>query len=170
MVDDAFNWTSSIQVKGGETYVDVYQSGGVTRWGDYSGCARKQSAATPEVWVSGCYGAFQAGQNALNSWIGQFNNGTTGITNVKPASGFAKVYPNPSFDMVNVEFNMDQKAVVDISLTDLNGNLVKLLMKDNADEGKNLFSFNKGVLSSGTYFLRINSGNKNLANEKIIIE
>jgi len=170
MVDDAFTWSGSAQVKTGETYVDVYQSGGITRWGDYSGAARKQSAATPEVWVSGCYGAYQSSQYALNSWVAQFNDGTTGISSIKPATGFAKVYPNPSFDLVNVEFTMDQKAIVEISLVDVSGHLVKLLLKDNADEGKNLFSFNKGVLASGIYFLKINSGNTTLANEKIIIE
>ena len=169
LCNDAGTWSSSLQLKGGETYVDVYQSGGVTRWGDYTGVSRKMSGATPEVWMSGCYGAYQSGENALNTWIGQFNNGATGINNIKP-QGIAKVYPNPALDLINVEFTLEKRAVVEISLTDVSGNLVKLLMKDAADEGKNLFSFNKGVLSHGIYFLRINSGNSTIANEKIIIE
>jgi hypothetical protein len=39
-----------------------------------------------------------------------------------------------------------------------------------AEEGRNLFTFNKGVLTTGIYFLQVKTDNKILANEKIVIE
>jgi hypothetical protein len=170
-VDDAGTNSGSTLIKGGETYVDVYQSNGVTRWGDYTGICLKKNSSPPEVWLSGCYGALQAGENALNTWIGQITWETTGIpvSGSRPAE-VTRVFPNPVFDMFKLEFPMEKSAVVEIVLIDGSGRMVKLLMKDKAEEGKNLFSFNKGVLASGVYFLQIKSENKIVANEKIVIE
>jgi hypothetical protein len=170
-IDDAGNTSGSTLVKAGETYVDVYQSGGVTRWGDYTGICLKKNSSPPEVWLSGSYGAFQSSQNALNTWIGQITWETTGIPvpNTHPAE-MAKVFPNPAVNMFNLEFFMEKKALVEITISDASGRMVKLLLKDMAEEGKNLFSFNKGVLANGIYFLQVKSGNKTVANEKIVIE
>lgn len=170
-VDDAGIYSSSTLVKAGETYVDVYQSGGVTRWGDYTGICLMKNISPPEVWLNGSYGANQSSQHALNTWIGQITWETTGIpvSNTRPAEP-ARVFPNPAFDMFNLEFSMEKSAVVEIILTDASGRMVKLLMKDKAEEGKNLFTFNKGVLANGIYFLQIKSENTILANEKIVIE
>jgi hypothetical protein len=170
-VDDAGNNSSSTLIKGGETYVDVYQSGGVTRWGDYTGISRKQNSSPPEVWLNGSYGALQAGENALNTWIGQITWETTGIPvpSTNP-SEVARIFPNPASDIFQLEFSMDKSAIVEISLFDGSGRMVKFLLKDRAEEGKNLFSFNKGVLANGVYFLQVKSENKVIANEKIIID
>jgi|BarGraNGADG00211_3_1021988.scaffolds.fasta_scaffold40797_1 hypothetical protein len=65
---------------------------------------------------------------------------------------------------------MEKSAVVEIALIDGAGRMVKLLLKDKAEEGKNLFPFNKGVLSNGIYFLQVICENTILANEKIVIE
>ena len=169
--DNAGTWSGSTQVKAGETYVNVYQSGGVTRWGDYSGCARRQNSSPPEAWLSGCYGASQSGEHALNTWIAQITGVTTGVAGSghKNPEGVS-VYPNPSSGRVNVEFTLDHRMLVDISLLDLSGKTIKVLMKDMAEEGKNLVSFNKSVLPAGIYFVQVSSANKTLAHEKIIIE
>jgi hypothetical protein len=168
-VNDAGVNSSSTLVKAGETFVDVYQSGNKTRWGDYTGISRKQNGTPPEIWVSGSYGAAQSGQNALNTWIGQLTWATTGISNSHPAA-MARVFPNPASDLFKLEFNMDKSAVVEITLIDGSGRMVKLLLKDKAEEGKNLFSFNKGVLANGVYFLQVRSENKIVANEKVVID
>ncbi len=170
-IDDAGTNSGSTLVKGGETYVDVYQSSGITRWGDYTGICLLKNSSPPEVWLSGSYGAYQSSQNALNTWIGQITWETTGVPIGKTQSTkLARVFPNPSSDIFKLEFSMEKSAVVEIALIDGAGRMVKLLLKDKAEEGKNLFSFNKGVLSNGIYFLQIKSENTILANEKIVIE
>jgi hypothetical protein len=169
--DDAGNNSSSTLVKAGESFVDVYQNSGVTRWGDYTGISRKQNSSTPVVWLSGSYGAFQAGENAQNTWIAQVTGINIGIPVLTdPGKRMIKVFPNPAADKFSLEFSVDKRTLVEIMLNDASGKMVKLLMKDVAEEGKNLFSFNKGVLSSGIYFVQIRSGNKIIANEKMVIE
>jgi hypothetical protein len=59
---------------------------------------------------------------------------------------------------------------ISISLTDINGKMVKLLYNDVAKKGDNSFSFNKGALTSGIYFLTIKTNSNFIKNEKIIIE
>jgi hypothetical protein len=170
-VDDAGNTSGSTLVKEGETYVDVYHNAsGVTRWGDYTGISRKQNSSSPEVWLSGSYGALQSGKQALNSWICQVNGLSQGLPDLNAKAKNAKVFPNPVMDIFRVEFTMDRKASVEISILDGSGRNVKLLLKDMSEEGKNVFSFNKGALSTGIYFLQIKSENTILANEKIVIE
>lgn len=169
--DDAGNNSSSTLIKAGETYVDVYQSSGITRWGDYTGVCTKKNSNPPEAWLSGSYGAMQAGQHALNTWIAQIKWETTGIPGGNnTVSVPARVFPNPTSDLFKLEFSMEESAVVEISLFDPSGRMVKLLLKDRADEGKNLFSFNKGVLGNGVYFLQVKSANKIIANEKVVID
>ncbi len=169
--DNYGNWTGSSLVKAGETFVDVYQSGGVTRWGDYSGISRKQNASSPEVWLSGCFGKYRSGEHAYDTWIAQINGITTGISdNINPTNKNIRVFPNPVYEMFNVEFNLDTKMNILISLTDINGKIVKLLYNDIAKKGDNSFSFNKGALTSGIYFLTIKTNSKTIKNEKIIIK
>jgi len=170
-IDDAGINSGSTLVKAGETYVDVYQSGGVTRWGDYTGICLMKNSSPPETWLSGSYGAYQSGQNALNTWIGQITWETTGIpVSNTPPTAMARIFPNPASDLFKLEFSMGKSAVVEIAIIDASGRMVKLLLKDKAEEGKNLFSFNKGVLANGIYFLQVKSENEIVANEKIVIE
>jgi hypothetical protein len=169
--DDSGNNSSSTLLKAGETYVDVYQSSGVTRWGDYTGISRKQNASSPEIWMSGCYGVVQSNQHALNTWIGQITGVTTGIPDGKTQpTEIVKVFPNPTFNIFSLEFSMDSRSLVEIVINDVSGKMVKLLLKDMAEEGRNTFTFNKGVLTTGIYFLQVKTDNKILANEKIVIE
>ena len=72
--------------------------------------------------------------------------------------------------MFNVKFSIENKTKIQIELIDTNGKLVKVLYSDAAKKGQNMFSFNKGVLKSGVYFLTIKTDSNILKTEKIIIE
>ena len=70
----------------------------------------------------------------------------------------------------SIEFNLEQSKEIEIQLTDQNGNIIKTLYSGYAHSGTNKFSFNKGMLPSGMYFLEILDESKNkIQNEKIII-
>jgi hypothetical protein len=168
--DNDGNWSGSSLIKEGETYVDVYASNNVTRWGDYSGISRKQNTTLPEVWVSGCFGAYESSQHSLDTWVAQITGMSMGQNeNVLNNPGTVKVFPNPAYDMINIEFNLEQKSLTEISVVDIQGQLVKLLFRDFAAGGKNMISFNKGALTKGIYFIKIQAGNKNISNEKLVI-
>ncbi len=251
--DDSFNFGSSVQVKAGETYVDVFA--GNERWGDYVGIVRKHSNLSPTVWLCGSYGAnlnftynhrYKAwiaeirDPNALNagfsanpvsgdapltvtytdestgnitSRLWSFSGGNpsssslqnpvvvynnpgnfqTSLTvqnlsnndnetknnyiNVSLSDGIeivnnienVKVFPNPVYDFYNILFEAKNKETITIKLINAQGKLVKLLFKAIPKQGENILHFNKNHLEIGTYFVIIESENKIIKNEKIII-
>lgn len=173
-VDDDFTFSSSLLVKDGEDYVDISTSGGVTRWGDYTGACRKFN--TNQVWVSGGYGALENissnNYHALNTYVGQLTDaggsGPTGIEDIFNAEN-TKIYPNPVYDMFYIDFDLEKKTELSIEVLDINGKLVKYLYEGAVKSGKNRLQFNKGALNSGIYIVNIKSGNQILKYEKIVI-
>ncbi|MCB0705572.1 MAG: PKD domain-containing protein [Saprospiraceae bacterium] len=73
--DDDFNWSSSVNVRSGDSFVD-FNSESTERWGDYSGISRRHLTGAVEVWISGCYGENSdgGGSNILSSWIAEISN------------------------------------------------------------------------------------------------
>ncbi len=66
-IEGNFEFSSSISLKEGETGMVPAPQDNVQRWGDYSGIARRHNAATPTVWVFGCYGK----GNTYGNWIAE---------------------------------------------------------------------------------------------------
>lgn len=169
--DNQNNWSNSTVVKAGEIYVDGYKTTNVTRWGDYTQICRKMNSNPPEFWMSSQYGAVVGDYNLLETWIAQIKNITTDVSEIKNSEKEKiKVFPNPVYDMFNVEFNIEERTTISINLTDINGRIVKVLYNDIAKKGRNLFSFNKGVLSSGIYMLNVKDNSNLLKAAKIIVE
>lgn len=167
--DDQMNWSNSILVKAGESYVDYsWTSGTDERWGDYSGIARKYNSNPPAVWVSGDY---SSSSNYWKQWIAEITAiSSIGINENNPVKPItANVYPNPVVDIYTLEFTMPAAEQILITVTDLQGKLVKELYSGTCYTGKNIFTFNKAQLEAGAYFITIQSNHKNLKNEKIII-
>ncbi len=168
-VDDGGNWSSSKLVKEGTSYVDVYASGGVSRWGDYTGISRKNNASPPNVWLSGGFGTFRLNEHAFDTWIAQITGVAIGID--EPArSEPVRIYPNPVYDIMNVEFTLVGRSTIEIAVLDNQGKIVKVLLQDTAPGGRNSFSFNKGALSSGIYFIKVTSSNNTIRYEKFIVQ
>lgn len=169
--DDGLNWSNSVEVKAGETHVDFLQ-GTEERWGDYIGIARKYNATVPEVWLAGCYGANISGQrnNTYKAWIAQIKaDGTSTSTEIPEEKIETKVFPNPIYDFLHVEFEATNREVISIELFNLDGKLIKHLYRDVPKQGTNRLSFNRAALSSGTYQLLIRNENEILHNEQVLV-
>lgn len=71
-----------------------------------------------------------------------------------------KVYPNPTYDyvLINLEVNTACKIVVDI--IDMNGKQVSLLMDNIVNSGKFNKQFDISTLADGHYLVRINANGK----------
>ena len=168
--DEAGNWTNSSIIKQGETYIDCVTSDGVTRWGDYTSICRKYNSILPEVWLAGSFGKYRLGYHATDTWIAQIKEITTENNNISnTAARDMFVSPNPINSTFRIDFNLEINKKINISIFDINGKLIKLLYEDIAHKGKNIFSFNKGALSSGIYFLTIKANNRIIENKKIVI-
>ena len=92
--------------------------------------------------------------------ITSINTSTLGIENVN-------VYPNPTKDLLNIEFNSSD--VNNISISILN-NLSQQIVIDNENNfsGSYKKSFNINSLSKGVYTLKIEAGEKTI-NKKVVI-
>ena len=84
-------------------------------------------------------------------------------------SGYFRIFPNPITNTFSVELPLDADANLDISIVDVNGQMVKDLYNGTSTSGDNIFLFDKSNLASGVYFLIINVNGQTIKNEKIIV-
>ena len=172
-VDNQMNWTDAAIVAQGQNYVEVGETQGVTRWGDYACIVRKYDEQNPKAWLSGGFGNTQEIQSqlyyCLDTWIAEVTGIEPGINEISDISSQIKVYPNPVNDLFSIDFNLNKRKKIEIYIIDINGKLVRLLYKDTANKGKSTITFNKEALNPGTYFIIIKTNQKNISNEKIII-
>ena len=66
--DNFLEWSNPTLVRGGDSYTDYSWLSGTERWGDYSDMQRRHNAATPTIWMSGCFGT---NGNEWNTWIAE---------------------------------------------------------------------------------------------------
>ncbi len=167
--DNNLQWSSSTLVKSGETYVNFLT--GNERWGDYTGISRKHNSTNANIWLAGCYGANIPGQNAYNTfktWIAEVTGETIGVQEFSNQNNIS-IFPNPTYDLINISFTSKQNSETIIEINDIQGKQVKLLYRDIPKIGENILTFNKDALQSGTYFVIIRTNTKILKNEKVII-
>ncbi|MFH1296597.1 MAG: T9SS type A sorting domain-containing protein [Bacteroidota bacterium] len=108
-------------------------------------------------------------EHAFDTWIAQVNGVAIGIPEQRITHP-VQIYPNPVYDMMHVEFTLGERSEIEITVLDLNGKEVNLLLRDTAPAGRNAFSFNKGALASGIYFLKVSSSNNTIRYEKFIVQ
>lgn len=162
--DHTMNFSSTTLVKAGTSFVSQNVQNNSTRWGDYTGSSRKHNQA-PRVWINGSIGS--AG-NLFNAWNAEILDNTVGVQEHEHPD--FRIYPNPMIeDLFYMEFTPVSDDQVGISLHDINGKMIKSLYSGRPASGTNIFSFNKGHLSPGVYFVRVEVGKNLLKNEKIVI-
>ncbi|MEX2596833.1 MAG: T9SS type A sorting domain-containing protein [Salibacteraceae bacterium] len=155
-------------IKEGETYVDMFSGGGDNlneRWGDYSGIQRKFNA-TSRVWVSGYWGF---GNQRAGTWISELagpKDWPVAIDKIENPK--MHLFPNPSLDYIQLEFDAINTFKAKIDLMDIQGRLVSVLGTRNIQQGVNVISFNTSSLKPGVYLLRIHEGDNVRYQEKFI--
>jgi hypothetical protein len=77
-------------------------------------------------------------------------------------------FPNPAEKVLNVSFSLHRPENTIIEIIDLNGKIVSVLFNGLLTEGSHELSFNIESISSGTYILRINSGQSSFSQKFII--
>ncbi len=160
---------STMQIlRTGDGYINVL-SGPYERWGDYSGSQRKYDEPG-KVWVFGTYGL--ANHNYGNWVAGMMSPDSLPPVSVQPMPEIktaVTVYPNPSADVVTVEFEVEDFEQTEIAVYDLSGKKVKTLLTDTLRRGKYKFSFSTLPLASGIYFLTVMINNQIGQSEKLEI-
>jgi hypothetical protein len=79
-------------------------------------------------------------------------------------------YPNPFSGETSFKFTTPKETEIHISLHDLSGKLMKALIRGRISEGEHTIHFNAKDLMSGTYILRLESGDVKLTREWVLIK
>jgi len=93
----------------------------------------------------------------INIYAGSPNNGLVVGLEEQIELAQLTLFPNPAENEVNVRFNSNSAQVIDFYVQDLTGKVVQTSTV-NAAEGTNLVVLGTEELSSGMYFLKINTG------------
>jgi len=162
-------WSDNTIVKKGETTVTV-QTGKTQRWGDYTGLQRKYNE-NGTVWGSGYYGKFISPTQRYNStWICQLKSPSyTFIRQESLLKNTIRSYPNPSDDIIKIEFFNDKLQEYSFTLFNSEGKLIKLLRKDFVKPGKQQITLFIKDLPKGSYFVAI-SNSSGLLEKHIIVK
>lgn len=154
-------------LKDGESFVDIIiqnNDRAYERWGDYSGSQRKYNEKGM-VWIAGSWGSLFKNR----TWISEVQSpDSLRIPDTPGPVAEAFVYPNPSRDMVSIDFELTQSQVINIELFDLNGRLIKTLMNEHAGLGRYLFSFSSAPLATGMYIIQVMGEQGLLISEKFL--
>jgi len=121
------------------------------RWGDYSG-SQPDWTSTGTVWVEGIFGKKRRQYgNYMAKLVSPYYESVPAIST--PIAQTSKIYPNPGWQFVSYEFNVNTEQMFGFVIYDMQGRVVDNLLSQNCKEGKNILQFNVAPLVPGTYFL-----------------
>jgi hypothetical protein len=96
----------------------------------------------------------------------------TGAANFKSTqsndNSIISIYPNPTHQMLNVDFSTNHASPLQLMVLDQLGRMV-INKKTNAVQGKNTIPINVSCLQKGIYYLKIN-GNSNSSTHKFMVD
>ncbi len=162
--DDAGNFSDVIPTKNGTSNINILTDS-TERWGDYTNIQRKYNT-TGRAYLSGSWGK----SSGVNCWVTIVDNKDFSVAvNDISAEVSNPVYPNPTDDLFNVDFNLDKEQKVRFEILDMNGRSVSLLMDTNVKAGNNRFSFSTQPLAAGNYMFKISTKEKAITTQKLTV-
>jgi len=146
---DGSQYSDMLDIKSGDSVIWQLQ-GKDQRWGDYMG-SQPDWNASGVVWVEGIYGrADRDYGNYIARLVSPF---ATGITNPEK-DRVHQLYPNPAFEMIRLEFELEQAGVLNFAIYDLQGRKLDQVLEQQCKAGRNRIQFNTASLPPGTYILQ----------------
>jgi hypothetical protein len=147
--DGQGDYSDRVIAKSGTGYLNALS--GSERWGDYMGIQTRYNQ-TGVVWMAGTW---STNTNDPATWIAEFHHPSiVGVASPQADPGVS-AFPNPASDMVALEFSLETDEFVEIALYDLQGQRVRIFLRDRAQAGLNRFSFSVAPLAQGHYFIRV---------------
>ena len=150
-------------------------------WGDYSGICRRYNHPG-ECWFEGQYGSTTFPN--IN-WIAKLKAQECPMLNVTRATDIKSsiytditlsVSPNPFSSSASISFSVLQSEKVSIKIFDITGRLIKTLVNAKMEQGNhqlliwNATDDNGKVVPTGTYFLKMEEGNKSETRKLVVIK
>jgi hypothetical protein len=135
----------------GMNYGIFYIDSNITNWLPYSN--NIPNVRINELEINNLQDKIYAGSYGRGLWSSDVQDSNLGVNSVF-ASDNVQVYPNPATTEINV--SLISPSEIDIRVFDLSG---KLLVYEANKIVENTYSVDVSLLTSGIYFLRINSEN-----------
>lgn len=109
--------------------------------------------------VSGHHGPL----NTDDIWILKLTQVPTGVQNQDQPIHAFKIYPNPVSNSAKIAFYLPASNMVNVTIYDLSGKVIKALLNENLNSGYQQLNWNcsnddQQPVSNGIYFVRITSG------------
>jgi hypothetical protein len=172
---DSFPGTSVLYRNQNEEYSDILPiknglsiinqlSDSTERWGDYTNIQKMFNQPNR------CYLAGSFGQGSgMKTQIGIVDNIDFPASVASTSSAMqSTVYPNPVQDhRFNIRFTLEDPQYIDFNLYDMQGRKMAKLLYNYTKKGENEFSFSVNSLSSGNYFLRLETSKGVLSTHQI---
>ena len=161
-------FSNPVLVKEGESFVTFLQSNSSTRWGDYSGIAKKYNATKPEIWISASYGGNSSGIRHWKNW----NAKIVSVEEEIITFGETKLFPNPIFEpaqAVTFNFIAEEAGEYTVKVFDMTGRLVRDIFTEQLLSGEHRFTFSTSGYAIGSYIVRYYYNGKPLGFEKMLV-
>ena len=140
----------------------------IERWGDYTGIQPIYNKLG-ECIITNSYGVSSGGHNTWVSRI-KINDVRLGVKqNTKETAQQVSIYPVPSKDYAQIEFELNQSMILTFSLVDMQGKSTIELLRDKGKPGINKFTFSTSDLPNGVYILNVNNNEKNIISKRIVV-
>lgn len=112
--------------------------------------------------------------NYGNGKIFQLTDTTVGInfnSSIIPTSTqLFQNYPNPFNPATKINFTLNNNSFVKLSIFDLQGREIQILVSENINAGDYYYSFNGQSLTSGIYFYRLETNGMSLSRRMVLLK
>ncbi len=82
----------------------------------------------------------------------------TSIQDVSMGVSSFNVYPNPSTDITNISYKLEENSVVNIEILDISGRMVKRVLRERQSPGDFKIQLSISDLNSGLYIVKLSAG------------
>ena len=139
------------------------------RWGDYADISEKTNRPG-EAWIGGSHGQNSGGSGTYISQV--YAPGTVSrepdVQDLEAAT--LTTYPNPTVDLVRFNFEVPAREMYRVSVRDIHGKELAVLLEDALKSGEAMLQFNTSHLQNGLYFVVIQRGNEKIFQDKFIVK
>ncbi|MGZ8525025.1 MAG: T9SS type A sorting domain-containing protein, partial [Chitinophagaceae bacterium] len=144
----------------------------LTRVTDSAGTTKSGTLQTLSVTSTDCIQSRSAATSAMDNSTQTLSSTSTHLIaqpEFKNVYSLGQNYPNPFTNQTNIQYSVPAPVRVNISLFDVNGKLVKVLVNEFKDPGIYKVNLNSGLLSGGLYFYKMQTRDF-LAVKKMIVQ
>ncbi len=155
-------YSNLVVSKTGENVINMLN--GTDRWGDYTGIQRRYGQEG-KVWIAATYGRVN---RQPGTWIAEYNHPGINVSENEIPSIQSKLYPNPVYHTVHLDFTLHKDTWTQVSLYTLDGKLVKNIMYDRFRAGVSRLTIETSDLPNGIYLLKLEGDNLNHSKKFIV--